>query len=72
MFLNNEEYYQADICLANYTDEFTRCGNQVMQDNYGNQRNSQDQDNGTEQEKNKTEVEKESSSVLASARSGIP
>ena len=32
MFLNNE-YYQADICLANYTDEFTRCGNQVMQDN---------------------------------------
>lgn len=33
MFLNNEEYYQADICLANYTDEFTQCGNQVMQDN---------------------------------------
>ena len=33
MFLNNEEYYKADICLANYTDEFTRCGNQVMQDN---------------------------------------
>jgi len=30
MFMNNEEYYQADSCIADYTDEFTRCGNQVM------------------------------------------